>query len=281
MKRTLPPVFLPAITMALMLVVLPATGQPGQLPEIKLPDIPYKPTAAKGWVGQFVYQLKFDDSTSVGKGKNRKYCHVIINRVNSGYVELTNEVRGAIRSNQPDKNNPERYESWINSGTKSTWSRHDETDTIIEPSANMVSDAITGRVEKYSRYTSGDTWVKGWLENTDLQIDHITGKYSFAVPLPAYQLEGDETLVVITYNPANKEVKPVREKKRHGLINIPFFTYGKWDMLEGAFTKDQKEIVFRERIPVTLTLTQLQGTKTVTAPPKKGFIDFYLVLKKL
>ena len=259
-----------------------STAQTQPLPAMKFPGIPYKPVTTKGWVGQFVYELKFNDSTSVGKGKNRKYCHVIVNRVNSGFVELSMEVRGAIRSNQPDKNNTQRYESWINSGTKNCWSRHDETDTLIEPSGTMLSDgATTGRLEKFSRYTSGDTWVKGWIENTDLQIDYTTGKYSFAVPLVTYNLEGDETIVDINYKPAKKDVKPRKEKKTHGLINIPFFTYGNWNMLEGSFKEGQKEIVIRERIPITLILNMLQGTKTIAAPSKKGFIDFYLVLKKL
>lgn len=251
------------------------------LPEIKMPDIPYKPSITKGWVGQFVYELKFDDSTSIGKGKNRNYCRVIINRINSGYVEFPTEVRGAIRSNQPDKYNKERYESWIRSGSSNCWNKHDETDTIIEPSAGMVSDAITGRIEKYSRYTSSSDWVKGWLSNTDLQIDHTTGKYSFAIPVAEYDLEGDETLVNITYNPAKNENNPRKEKKRHGLTNISYLQFGDWNMLEGAFAEGQKEIIFRERIPVTLQLSMLQGTNTVKSPAKKGFIDFYLVLKRV
>jgi len=252
-------------------------AQDKKLPEVKLPELDYKPAIKKGWVGQFVYQLIFNDSTGGGKGKDRVYYHVIINRTNSGYVELASEVRGAIRSNQPDKNNVQRYESWINSGTKNSWNKHDEIDTVIVPVGVQVSMAITGRLEKYSRYTSGDNWVKGWITNTDLQIDHTTGKYSFAVPLVNYDLEGDETAIEYTFKPEKKDIRNKKENKNHGLANHPSLTVGEWNILEGSFTEGQKEIIIRERIPVILQPSH----NDKKLPAKKGFIDFYLVLKKV
>lgn len=270
------------VSLAGMLMLLFAGAQAQSLPEMKMPDIPYKPSITKGWVGQYVYELKFNDSTGVGKGINRKYCHVIINRINSGYIEFPTEVRGAIRVNQPDKYNKERYESWVRSGSSNCWNKHDETDTFIEPSARKGFDGITGRVEKYSRYTSGTDWVKGWLSYTDLQIDHTTGKYSFAIPVVGYELEGEETIIRINYNPAKKEIESRKENKRHGL-GLAYLQYGNgdWDMLEGTFTKGQKEIIFRERIPVTLHQFITEGVTTLKSPAKKGFIDFYLVLRRV
>jgi hypothetical protein len=253
------------------------SAQQKPFPEMKFPELPYKPTIKKGWVGQFVYRLNFNDSTGTGKGKTRVYYHLIINRTNSGYVELSSEIRGAIRSNQPDKNNGQRYESWINSGTKNSWNQHDETDTIIAPTGKLGTDGIIGRLEKYYRYTSDSNWVKGWINNTDLQIDHSTGKYSFAVPLIEYNLEGDETIIDIVYTPAKKDTRKRRDNKQHRLTNISYLGAGEWNLLEGDFKEGQQEIIIRERIPVSLE--QTHNNKKL--PVKKGFIDFYLVLKKV
>jgi hypothetical protein len=270
-----------------MLIVAGLHSQTQQLPEIKIPDISslYKPTAANGWVGQYVYELKFNDSTSVGKGKHRKYRHVIINRTNTGFVELTMKAKGAIRSNQPDKYNEQRYESWINQGSKTSWNKHNYIDTAIDPSATMLAavdnpDAVTGRMEKYSYYSSGDNWLKGRQDGTDLQIDYTTGKYSFIVPTPSYEIEGDETMVKINYKPEKREVIPKKEKRKFDAPNSLFLNMGEWYILEGVFTQNQKEIIIRERIPLTLYVTMEQGTKTVKSAEKKGFVDFYLVLRR-
>ena len=252
-------------------------AQEKPLPEIKLPVLDYKPTIKKGWVGQFVYQLNFNDSTGGGKGKNRVYYHLIINRTNSGFVEFPTEVRGAIRSNQPDKNNVQRYESWLSSGTKNSWSKHDETDTVIVPIAQLGRDGITGRLEKYFRFTSADNWVKGWITNTDMQIGHTTGKYSFAVPLVHYELEGDETVVNIESSPAKKDISTKKNNKKHGATGIDYLIVGDWTILEGSFKEGQQEIIIRERIPVTLEPSH----DNKKLPAINGFVDFYLVLKKV
>ncbi|MBN8687248.1 MAG: hypothetical protein J0M10_09525 [Chitinophagales bacterium] len=266
----------------LSLALLLTTGnyvsaQDKPLPEIKMPDIPYKPSIKKGWVGQFVYSLNFNDSTGTGKGKNRVYYHVIVNRLNSGFVELSNEVRGAIRKNQPDKNNVQRYECWINSGTKNTWSKHDEIDTVVLPTGLLGRDGITGRLEKFNRYTSDSNWVKGFLSNVDLQIDYETGKYSLAVPYVDYVVEGTETLVETVYSTGKKTSKINKDNKRHELRNFSYLTVGEWMMLEGDFKNGQQELIIRQRIPVSLE--QFYNEKKL--PVKKGFMEFYMVLKKV
>jgi hypothetical protein len=253
------------------------TAQENKLPDIKFPEIPYKPSLKKGWVGQFVYTLHFNDSTGTGKGKNRVYYHVIVNRTNSGYVEFPSEVRGAIRSNQPDKNNVQRYESWIGSGTKNAWSKHDETDTVIVPTGLQGRDGITGQLEKYYRYTSDSNWIKGFISNTDLQIDHVTGKYSFAVPMFEYTLEGNETMIETVYSTAKKNTINRKDNKQQRLTNFSYLGFGDWNMLEGSFKEGQTEIIIRQRIPVALE----QSYNDKKMPVKKGFMEFYLVLKKL
>ena len=252
-------------------------AQEKPLPDIKLPEIPYKPAIKKGWVGQFVYTLHFNDSTGTGKGKNKVYYHVIVNRTNSGYVEFPTEIRGAIRSNQPDKNNVQRYESWIGSGTKNAWSKHDEIDTVIVPTALLGRDGITGQLQKYYRYNSDSNWIKGFISNTDLQIDHVTGKYSFAVPLVEYTLEGTETMYETVYSPAKKNTINRKDNKQQRLTNLSYLSIGDWNLLEGSFKEGQTEIIIRQRIPVSLE----QSYNDKKLPVKKGFMEFYLVLKKV
>lgn len=270
-------VFTGLLSLVLFAAVNHLNAQDKPLPEIKMPDIPYKPSVKKGWVGQFVYSLKFNDSTGTGKGKNRVYYHVIVNRLNSGFVELSNEIRGAIRRNQPDKNNVQRYECWIGSGTKNTWSKHDEIDTVIVPTGLLGRDGITGRLERFYRYTSDTNWVKGYLTNVDLQIDYETGKYSLAVPYVEYTLEGTETMIETVYSTGKKTSKINKDNKSHKLSNISWLSTGEWMMQEGDFKKGQTEIIIRQRIPVNLE----QSYNDKKLPVKKGFMEFYLVLKKV
>ncbi len=273
--KSLRTLFFYTLVLALPMSFLSAQEKP--LPEIKLPEIPYKPAIKKGWVGQFVYTLQFNDSTGTGKGKTRVYYHVIVNRTNSGYVEFPTEIRGAIRSNQPDKNNVQRYESWIGSGTKNAWSKHDEIDTVIVPTALLGRDGITGRLEKFSRYNSDTNWIKGFISNTDLQIDHVTGKYSFAVPLVEYTLEGTEIMIETVYSPAKKNTINRKDNKQHRLTNISYLSFGDWNILEGNFKEGQTEIIIRQRIPVSLD----QSYNDKKLPVKKGFMEFYLVMRKV
>ncbi|TAH03858.1 MAG: hypothetical protein EAZ17_02555 [Sphingobacteriales bacterium] len=261
----------------LMILTTQVSAQDKSLPPLDMPSLEYKPDVKKGWVGQFVYQLKFNDSTGGGKGKDRVYYHIIIDRTNSGFVELTSEVRGAIRSNQPDKNNVQRYESWIGSGTKKSWSKHDEIDTVITPVGVNGSLAIVGRLDKYSRYTSADKWVQGWITNTDLQIDYTTGKYSFAIPIANYNIEGDETMVEYTFKLEKKDVRNRKENRTFNSSGASYLSFGEWNIVEGSFKEGQKEITIRERIPVTLD----QSHNDKKLPPKKGLIDFFMVLKKI
>jgi hypothetical protein len=263
--------------LCLMILATQVSAQEKSLPPLDMPSLEYKPDVKKGWVGQFVYKLQFNDSTGGGKGKDRAYYHIIIDRANSGFVELTSEVRGAIRSNQPDKNNGQRYESWINSGTKKSWSKHDELDTVIVPVGVQVSMAITGRLDKYSRYTSDGKWLQGWITNTDLQIDYTTGKYSFAIPIANYNIEGDETMVEYTFKPEKKDVRNRKENRTFNSNGASYLSFGEWNIVEGSFKEGQKEIIIRERIPVTLEPSH----NDKKLPAKKGFVDFYLVLRKI
>lgn len=252
------------------------------LPEIKFPEITdYTPKTKKGWVGQYVYELHFNDSTSYGTGKKLIKYRIKGDNIHTGFIEFPMEVRGSIRTNQPDKNNTTRWESWIQSGTSKSWSKVNDTITAIAPVGNMVNDAITGRLETNTAFNSGDTWVKGWMNNADLQIDHTEKKYTLAVPLLSFYIEVNEWGAEFTYSPAGNKPFSKKQTKELGLNCMIYPQPVEWSMITDTFDTGQKEIVVRKRIPVKLAQFTTQGTKDIPLPVKKGYMDFYMVLKRI
>ncbi len=250
------------------------------LPEMKMPDIPYKPSIKKGWVGQYIYELHFFDSLYHKNGNYEKRLWMRADNTFSGYIEFPTEVKGAIRSNQPDKYNATRYESWIGSGTHNSWSLINDTIRRTEPIGSMGSISVTGKMESNTIYSSNGSWLKGWMNNADMQIDHSTKKYSLAVPVVTFDIDeniyGQETY----FNPAKKVPFSRNSRGTKGNFSIVPLSPEGWDFIEDKFDDNQKEIIIRKRIPVTMGMEVAQGntTKLLT---KKGFVDFYLVLKKL
>lgn len=267
---------------AALSTALPTKAQTDSLPQINFPSIPYSPKIKKGWVGQFVYEIHFDGESSGMFAKFKQFYKVKANCVHSGFIEFPTEVRGAIRTNQPDKNNTSRWESWIRSGTSFTFSNVDVIIQSAERTGNMVNDAITGTIEKKTTYSSDGGWVKGWLSNTDLQIDHTEGKYTFAVPDVEYEQPGTEQIITTTYKPAKKDSISRSINSRHNYKDLSYIQPpADWFLLEGNFKEGQKEIVIRKRIPLILQQTVTQKGKLVKLSTAKGFMDFYLVLKKV
>lgn len=84
-------------------------------------------------MGQYVYELHFWDSLYHKNGKYEKRLWVRTDQTKSGYLEFSTEVKGAIRVNQPDKYNPQRYQSWIRSGTSYGWSKINDTVKRTDP----------------------------------------------------------------------------------------------------------------------------------------------------
>ncbi|MBS1793417.1 MAG: hypothetical protein JSS81_06160 [Acidobacteria bacterium] len=259
------------------------------LPEMTFPKIDYTPKVSKGWVGQYLYAIKFDGRQSLRPTKFDYLYDVKIERVHTGFVELTSEVRGAIRTNQPDKNNGARWESWIPIGTKITsWSMQDE---FVKTAFAAYPNLGVAAVDKYSalvqlerniRYTTNGAWVRGRTHYCDLQIDHATGKYTLAVPKVEFVLEGEDWGTRI--GPDGKTVAPYREKIKGDLTHqgSVFLSPIEWDILSGDFAEGQREIVVRRRIPVKYAPEPFEERgKKYQLPATTGFIDFYMVLTRV
>lgn len=259
------------------------------LPEIAFPSVPYTPKVSKGWVGQYVYEIKFEGKQNLKPTKFDYLYDIKINRVHTGFVELTSEVRGAIRTNQPDKNNGARWESWIPIGTKKTsWSMQDEFIKTATAAFPKLSAAATDKystlvqVERNIQYTTNGNWVNGRTHYVDLQIDHVEGKYTLAVPKVEFSLEGEEWGIKIA--PDGKTTAPYREKNKGDLTHQGSVTLSpiEWDILSDSFTENQREIVIRKRIPVKYAPESFEERgKKYQLPATTGFMDFYLVLKRV
>lgn len=283
MKKSYEKLFLSALITASVLNWSVISAQTQTLPEMKFPEIPYSSTIKKGWSGQYVYQINFDD-TSAGKNDPYKtYYSVKANCTYSGIIEFPTEVRGAIRVNQPDKYNKTRWESWIRSGTSFSFSNADVLVKSLEPYAATPSSGITGTIEKTISFSSGGNWVKGWMFNCDLQIDHADGTYSFAVPYIDYDLKGGtERHVITTFRPAKKDSTVREMDARHDFRNYIYVNTGRnWEFLTGSFKEGQTELIIRERIPFVLQQTVTRNGKDVKLSAANGFMDFYMVLKKI
>ena len=271
-------IFLIAI---IILSCLYAEAQTDTLPAMSFPSIPYSPTIKKGWAGQFVYEVHFDGESSGKFGNFKQFYKVQANCVHSGFIEFPSEVRGAIRTNQPDKNNATRWESWIRSGTSFTFSNVDVSIQSAEQTTNMANDAITGTIEKKMTYSSAGSWAKGWLSNTDLQIDHAEGKYSFAVPYVEFEQSGTEQIITTALRPAKKDTLNRSINSRRDFRNLTYIQPIDWLILEGNFKEGQNEIIIRRRIPLLLQQTVTSKGKDVKLSTAKGYIDYYMVLKKI
>jgi hypothetical protein len=267
---------------AILLHVMSSFAQTEVLPEMKFPDIEYKPSIKKGWVGQYVYELHFDGKSSLKTPKAEVPLYrVKTDRTHTGYVEFPTEIRGAIRVNQPDKNNKERYESWIRSGRSKSWSKVMDSIKSVGYLGRQGDFVNIGTLETNTAHNSNGNWVQGDMYNCDMQIDYTEGKYSFAVPHVSLEMEEEEWGVETYFKPAKNIPFQRKIKTRIESRNLTYLQFDEWSMITDSFHKDQKEIVIRKRIPVLLQQTTTQGIKDIKLPAVKGHIDFYMVLRKI
>lgn len=272
--------YLFSLMIGMLLFSIVAISQTQQLPEIKFPAIPdYTPKTKKGWVGQYIYEFHFLDSLYYRKGNYEKGLWLRADNTYTGYIEFPTEVRGAIRTNQPDKNNTARYEGWIRSGTSYSWSVVNDTIKRTAPLGGMGSINITGKVQTTQVFSSNGAWIKGWMDNADMQMDHTEKKYSLAVPVISFNVDGNEWGGEIYFNPAKRVPVSRNENGTKNYISIVPVKAQGWDFTEGEFADNQKEIVIRKRIPVEMGMEIDLGSSTKLLV-KKGYIDFYLVLRK-
>jgi len=256
-------------------------AQTETLPDMTFPSLPYTPKIKKGWVGQYVYEISMDGKSAGLSGIHETWYSVKANNQHSGFIEFPMEVRGAIRVNQPDKNNGNRWESWIRSGSSKSWSKVDVLIQTRQPMAGMGTDGITGKLEKTFRFGTDGNWAEGWLENTDLQIDHTEGKYSFAVPYVSYKAPGTEKQVNTVYKPLKVDSLIRDLSPQHDFRDLIFVQKPDWNIVTGDFKEGQQEIIIRKRIPLLLQQSASRAGKETKLSAAKGYMDFYLVLKRI
>jgi hypothetical protein len=245
-----------------------------------LPPMPKAPEIKNGWLGTYTYTVKLKGSGNQPKPYS---YYANFHRVHTGFVEFTREVRGAIRVNQPDKYNKDRWESWLSNGTKKSWNYINDT---LKAVSVITSDACCRTPHDHLRVIrAGDAknWKEGFTHNMDLQIDHMTGTYILSVPLATTDAQDHEQWKVrkdvVSKNNYLRDVDETR--------TMTFKTYqqlNEADTIMGTFQKGQKEIVINRNAPFIyeeLLWHDDNGKAVFITPKSTGTIEFKLVLKRI
>lgn len=254
---------------------LPATTM-----EDTLPPMPKPPTIKNGWLATYTYTVKVKGSGNQPKPYS---YYVNFHQVHTGFVELIREYRGAIRVNQPDKYNKERWESWIPIGMKKSWNYINDT---LKAVTVITSDVCCRTPHDHLRVIrAGDTnnWKEGLTHNMDLQIDYETGTFIISMPLAKTDAEDHETWKVRKdVVPKNNYLRDVDEKRT---INFKVNQQlNKEDTLMGTFTKGQKDIRIQRTVPYyydEFLWNDTNGKPVFITPRVTGTITFSLVVKRI
>lgn len=245
-----------------------------------LPPLPPPAQIKRGWLGTFQYKIQMKG----GGNQPKPYSYFVnFNRVHTGYMELTREVKGAIRVNQPDKNNAQRWESWMPEGSKKSWnyvndSLHEVTVITADPCCLTPHDHF-----RTTRTGSSTQWKQGLLHNYDLQIDHTTGSFILSMPLVSCDAQFTERWYV------NKDAKAKNKYLRNVADSgkTEFKTYQCFndnDTLMGRLERGQNEIIIRRTGPLTyksfLWHDEKKGDLYIT-PFVKGTVEFELRLTRV
>jgi hypothetical protein len=255
----------------------PYASMPGR---DSLPPMPAVPDIKKGWIGTYTYTVRLRGSGNQPKPYSF-YAH--FHRVHTGFVELTREYRGAIRVNQPDKYNADRWESWTRTGSKQSWNYINDT---LKAVTVITSDACCRTPHDHIhivRAGDANNWQIGETHNYDLQIDYLTETYILSVPLSTTKAEGHEVWKV------NKDAKikndflrNVDEKMTENFRTSGYVNAA--DTVMGTFKKGQKEIRIHRVFPYSYTdflWHQANSEPLYITPAAKGTIEFSLVLRKV
>jgi len=249
-----------------------------------LPSLPYQPSVKRGWVGQYVYELNF-------RGKGNKPApfmyNVSFNRLHTGFVELSNEIRGAIRVNQPDKNNTIRWESWIAAGKKPSWNY--VNDTITEVTVITSDPCCRTPHNHYLTVSSGnkETLTKGETKSVDLQIDRQTETWILSVPKTVFKADLYEKWNVLgkklnNYVREKEENMNGEDLKLQQLYDLNGLA--EWDTIQGTIKPGQREIIIRRSIPLEYKhylWHATDGRKVFITPAVKGELQFRLLLQRV
>jgi hypothetical protein len=245
-----------------------------------LPQLPEAPNVKRGWVGQFLYIVKLN-----GRGTQPKPYSFYVNndRIHTGYVELSREVKGAIRVNMPDRYNEQRWESWIPQGRKKSWNYINDSlhqVTVITSDQCCLTPHDNFRTTKAG---SKFSLKEGVCHGYDLQIDYSTGTYILSMPIVNCSAQQIEIWKV------NKDAKP----KNNYLRNVNETTTGEFktyqyfnamDTIMGTISRGQKEIVIRRTSTIVYEeylYHDAKGKAVYITPSAKGTVEFVLRLKRV
>jgi hypothetical protein len=235
-------------------------------------------------VGQYVYRVQFRGQGNRPAPYRYEFA---FNHVHTGFAELTREMRGAIRVNQPDKYNTTRWESWIGEGRKKCWSYL--ADTVREVTV-ITSDPCCRTPHSFTFYANAGRptqLLESPASSIDLQIDWQTGSWTLAVP--DFQVK---TQVYEKWDVYDKKLQKnnhirVKEETREvearlGLMNTALALP---DTLQGRIRPGQTEIVIKRKIPLTyksyLWHDLAKGQEVYITPLAQGFLDVELTLRRV
>ncbi|XVJ67419.1 MAG: hypothetical protein HEQ40_15085 [Lacibacter sp.] len=246
-----------------------------------LPPLPPAPQIKQGWVGTFQYKVQMKG----GGNQPKPYSYFVnYNRVHTGYLELTRDVKGAIRVNQPDKYNAQRWESWIPEGSKKSWNY--VNDSLHEVTVITADLCCLTPHDHFRTTRAGSTtaWQQGVLHGYDLQIDYTTGSFILSMPLVTCDALFTERWYVNKDAKAkNKYLRNVNESGKQEFKTYQLFNSN--DTLMGSFQKGQQEIVLRRTEPLTyksyLWYDLKKGVDLYITPFVKGTVEFELRLKRV
>jgi hypothetical protein len=245
-----------------------------------LPLLPEESNVKRGWVGQFLYKVKLN-----GRGTQPKPYSYYVNyhRIHTGYIELSSEIKGAMRTNTPDRYNEKRWESWIPQGSKKSWNYINDSlhqVTVITSDQCCLTPHDNFRIIKAG---SVSQLKQGITHGYDLQIDYNTGTYILSMPIVRCNAQQTEIWYV------NKDAKP----KNNYLRNVnetsteEFKTYGYFnahDTIMGYISRGQKEIVIRRTASIyyeEYLYHDAKGKAVNITPSTKGTVEFILTLKRV
>jgi hypothetical protein len=190
-----------------------------------------------------------------------------------GTLNYTQKVRGAVASNMPDKNNEQRYDSWISRSGRAgnpAWMKID-SEEVIDSAArlgkadgegagelNRERAGKLGRVEhvRTRRSLAGEGPGAAKLNDPFLQIDRVDGKLHFEPP-------------AIEFDPA--QVRTVVHKVVR--IDKPAAA-GEWDSTDGKAQRTTAQLSLPP-LPVQVfdlprDAQALEATRTLDVPGPTG-----------
>jgi hypothetical protein len=244
-----------------------------------LPPLPPPPAIKRGWVGTFKYTVQMKGS---GNQPKPYYYFVNFNQIHTGYIEFTHQAKVAIRVNQPDKYNAQRWESWTPIGRKKSFNYIN--DSLYEITVITADQCCLTPHDHYriSKAGSATEWKEGVSHGCDIQMDYTTGTYILSMPQIICEAQFNEIYKV------NKDAKPknnyLRNVNDSGKVNYKTSSlFNSMDTLMGTIQRGQKEIIIRRTAPITYkSYLWHDGKKELYITPfVKGTVVFEMHIKRL